>query len=87
MSEPSEGFYDDVCAYCGGYGEIFGHAPDCYNDDCALACGIDDCLGQVDPCPVCDSDRSGEAVETTGSTEGESADPKGIAQTSLGDSA
>ena len=27
-----------------------------------------------------DSDRSGEAVETTGSTEGESADPKGIAQ-------
>ena len=28
----------------------------------------------------CDSDRSGEAVETTGSTEGESAGPEGIAR-------
>lgn len=47
----------DVCPYCGGYGEIFGHAPDCDNDDCVLAGGIDDCLGQVDECPACAGDH------------------------------
>ena len=38
------------CEQCGGYGEWFAHSPDCHNDSCALACGIDDCNGQVEPC-------------------------------------
>ncbi|WP_303763854.1 hypothetical protein [Sphingobium yanoikuyae] len=40
----------DVCPECGGSGEIFSHADDCWSDDCALALGIDDCDGQVLPC-------------------------------------
>lgn len=47
-SEEREG-----CDNCGGSGEIFGHADDCRHDDCALALGIDDCAGQVSPCPSC----------------------------------
>lgn len=43
---------DDLsaCPDCGGYGEYYGHADDCDNDDCALAGGMDDCNGQVFPC-------------------------------------
>lgn len=40
----------EPCADCGGYGEWFGHAPDCDNDLCALAGGYDDCRGQVVTC-------------------------------------
>jgi len=42
------------CEQCHGGGEVFGHAADCDNDLCALAGGIDDCLGRVDPCGACD---------------------------------
>ena len=38
------------CEHCGGYGATFGHAPDCDYDLCALAGGIDDCDGQLEPC-------------------------------------
>lgn len=41
---------DRSCDHCGGFGEIFSHHPDCSNDDCVLACGIDDCDGQVTAC-------------------------------------
>ncbi len=42
-----------VCPTCMGYGEVFSHADDCFSDDCALALGIDDCDGRVDPCLSC----------------------------------
>ena len=41
------------CQTCGGAGEIFGHAPGCDSDYCALAGSIDDCAGLVEPCPAC----------------------------------
>lgn len=42
---------DPDCELCGGYGEYFTHADDCWSDDCVLALGIDDCDGQVVECP------------------------------------
>lgn len=54
------------CEYCGGYGEIFGHADDCFSEWCALACGIDDCDGKVEPCPGC----KGKAERFEGGREG-----------------
>jgi len=53
---------DDPCEHCGGYGEWFGHAPGCDNDSCALAGGIDDCDGAVEPCQ-CRIALEQEAVE------------------------
>jgi hypothetical protein len=44
----------EVCSDCGGYGEYFGHSPDCAEDSCALAGGVDDCDGQVFVCLFCD---------------------------------
>ncbi len=41
------------CETCHGAGEIFGHADGCVDDNCALALGIDDCIGKVEPCPDC----------------------------------
>ena len=41
---------DEACAFCGGVGESFVHSPDCHNDNCALAGGIDDCDGRVEEC-------------------------------------
>lgn len=43
-------YHDGACTNCGGVGETFAHAPDCDNDNCALAGGIDDCNGHVEPC-------------------------------------
>ena len=42
---------DPDCEYCGGSGERYWHTEDCRSDFCALAGGIEDCLGQVGPCP------------------------------------
>jgi hypothetical protein len=44
---------NDDCDACGGNGELFSHAADCKSDFCALAGGIDDCDGEVEPCPWC----------------------------------
>lgn len=44
---------EPVCENCGGYGEVFTHAEDCHDDFCALAGGINDCLGLVVECPSC----------------------------------
>jgi len=41
---------DDPCPDCGGYGERYDHAADCYEDSCALNGDIDSCNGQVIPC-------------------------------------
>ena len=40
----------DPCPDCGGAGERFDHADDCYEDSCALNGDIDSCNGQVVPC-------------------------------------
>lgn len=42
-----------TCGICGGYGQYFTHTEDCRNDFCALACGMDDCAGEVLDCPYC----------------------------------
>lgn len=42
---------DPNCAYCNGTGERFWHTKDCDNEDCALAAGLYDCMGQVERCP------------------------------------
>lgn len=41
------------CDNCGGAGDVFGHSADCYNDNCCLAGGIDDCNGLVEECVRC----------------------------------
>jgi hypothetical protein len=41
---------DPDCDCCHGAGEFFAHADDCYNDNCGLAGGFDDCQGQVIQC-------------------------------------
>lgn len=41
------------CETCHGQGEIYTHTEDCRSDWCALAGGMDDCLGQVIECPSC----------------------------------
>lgn len=38
------------CEYCMGEGEYYGHSSDCDNDDCALAGGCHDCMGQMIEC-------------------------------------
>lgn len=38
------------CPYCGGSGEYFGHSPECTEDLCALAGGMNDCDGQAFTC-------------------------------------
>ena len=49
---------DADCLECGDSGEVFAHADDCRDDNCALAGGIDDCDGQVVFC----SCEAGEAL-------------------------
>ena len=44
---------NDDCEACGGNGEIYSHSSDCKSDFCALAGGMDDCKGVVEPCPWC----------------------------------
>lgn len=48
---PNQTTPEPDCPYCGGTGERYWHAPDCRSDDCALAGGLDDCVGVVEPCP------------------------------------
>lgn len=52
-----------ACPECGGHGETFTHADDCYSDSCALAGGMDDCLGQVVSCPTCDEKNAAIPAE------------------------
>lgn len=41
------------CSFCSGHGERFWHAPSCDEDYCALAGGVDDCDGRLEPCATC----------------------------------
>jgi hypothetical protein len=41
---------DPACAYCGGHGVMYDHAPGCHDDLCALAGGFHDCAGALYPC-------------------------------------
>lgn len=56
----------DECATCGGSGERYWHTPDCRSRFCALAGGIDDCPGRLEPCPDCRSPLTPPALRAFG---------------------
>jgi chromosome segregation ATPase len=51
------------CEVCFEQGEIYTHTDDCRSDWCALAGGMDDCVGQLVECPSCLEKRAQNVTE------------------------